>query len=107
MATKPAAAHIGVGIVDLGGPAFRDRIDGLKAIRDQAKAEAERAQAMLQNSGSQTVTPQVLRKFSDTARQRIRLEGSAYRRDHIRALAQRVEVAEGEIGIMGSKSRLV
>jgi hypothetical protein len=28
------------------------------------------------------------------------------RRDHHRALAQRVEVAEGEVRIMGSKSRL-
>jgi hypothetical protein len=30
---------------------------------------------------------------------------SCYRRDHLRALAQRVEVAEGEVRIMGSKSR--
>ena len=29
------------------------------------------------------------------------------RRDHLRALAQRVEVAEGEVRIMGSKSRLL
>ena len=42
-----------------------------------------------------------------TARQRIRLEGGGYRRDHLRALAQRVEVAEGEVRIMGSKSRLL
>ena len=44
---------------------------------------------------------------SPTARQHIRLEGGGYRRDHLRALAQRVEVAEGEIRIMGSKSRLL
>jgi len=41
-----------------------------------------------------------------TARERIRLEGG-YRRDHLRALAQRVEVAEGEVRIMGSKSNLL
>ena len=31
----------------------------------------------------------------------------AYPRDHLRALAQRVEVAESEVRIMGSKSRLL
>ncbi len=41
------------------------------------------------------------------ARQRIRLEDGGYRRDHLRAFAQRVEVAEGEVRITGSKSRLL
>jgi hypothetical protein len=62
---------------------------------------------MLQNSGQKAVTPQMLRKFAATARDRIRLESGGYRRDHLRALAQRVEVAEGEVRIMGSKSRLL
>lgn len=82
------------------GPALEDRIDGVKPIRDQAKADVERAQAMLGNSGQKTVTPQMLCTFAGTARQSIRLEGGGYRHDHLRALAQRVEV-----GIMGSKSR--
>ena len=98
---------IEAGIADLDDPALKDRIDGLKAIRDQAKADADRAQAMLQNTGQKAVTPQMLRKFAATARERIRLEGGGYRRDHLRALAQRVEVAEGEVRIMGSKSRLL
>ena len=98
---------IEAGVADLDDPALKDRIDGLKAIRDQAKAEAERAQAMLQHSESQAVTPQMLSKFATAARKRIRLEGGGYRRDHLRALAQRVEVAEGEVRIMGSKSRLL
>jgi site-specific DNA recombinase len=98
---------IEVGVADLNDPALKDRIEGLKATRDQARADAERAQATLQNSGSQAVTPQMLSKFARTARQRTRLEGGGYRRDHLRALAQRVEVAEGEVRIMGSKSRLL
>jgi len=98
---------IEAGVADLDDPALKDRIDGLKAIRDQAKADADRAQAMLQNSGQKAVTPEMLRKFATTARQRIRLDGGSYRRDHMRALAQRVEVAEGEVRIMGSKSRLL
>ena len=98
---------IEAGVADLDDPALKDRIDGLKAIRDQAKTDVDRAQAMLQNTGQKAVTPQMLRKFAATARERIRLEGGGYRRDHLRALAQRVEVAEGEVRIMGSKSRLL
>ena len=42
-----------------------------------------------------------------TARQRIRLDSDGYRSDHLRALAQRVEVADKEVRIMGSKSELL
>jgi len=39
---------------------------------------------------------------------RIRIDGGGgYRRDHLRALAQRVEVADGEVRIMGSKGDLL
>src|SRR3546814_16010915 len=62
---------------------------------------------MHQNAGQKAVTPQMLRKFASTARERIRLDGGGYRRDHLRALAQRVEVAEGEVRIVGSTSRLL
>jgi site-specific DNA recombinase len=98
---------IEAGVADIDDPALKDRIDGLKAIRDQAKADAERAQAMLDNSRAKAITPQMVRTFAKTARQRIRLEGGGYRRDHLRALAQRVEVADGEVRIMGSKTRLL
>jgi site-specific DNA recombinase len=98
---------IEAGVADINDPALKDRIDGLKSIRDQAKADAERAQAMLQNSGQKAITPEMLRKLAQTARRRIRLEGGGYRRDHLRALAQRVEVDTGEVRIMGSKSRLL
>jgi site-specific DNA recombinase len=98
---------IEAGVADIDDPALKDRIDGLKAIRDQAKVDAERAQAMLDNSGVKAITPQMARTFARTARQRIRLEGGGYRRDHLRALAQRVEVADGEVRIMGSKTRLL
>ncbi|MDD4937129.1 MAG: recombinase family protein [Acidiphilium sp.] len=98
---------IEAGVADIDDPALKDRIDGLKAIRDQAKADAERAQAMLDTSGAKAITPQMVRTFAKTARQRIRLEGGGYRRDHLRALAQRVEVADGEVRIMGSKTRLL
>ena len=37
----------------------------------------------------------------------MRTESGAYRRDHLRALAQRVEVDAKEVRIMGSKSELL
>jgi site-specific DNA recombinase len=37
----------------------------------------------------------------------IRIDGGGYRRDHLRALAQRVEVADCEVRIIGSKSSLL
>ena len=49
----------------------------------------------------------MLHGFARTARQRMRLEGGGYRRDHLRALAQRVEVDKGEVRIMGSKNNLL
>jgi site-specific DNA recombinase len=48
--------------------------------------------------------PDGLSPAFSTARQRIRLESGGYRRDHLRAVAQRVEVADAEVRITGSKS---
>ena len=95
------------GVADLDDPALKERIVGLKALRDQAKADAERAQAALESAGQQAVTPQMIQVFAQTARERMRLDGGGYRRDHLRAFAQRVEVADGEVRIMGSKSTLL
>jgi site-specific DNA recombinase len=92
---------------DLGDPALKERIAGLKAIRDQTQADAERAQAMAESAGQQAITPAMVQKFARTARERMRIDGGGYRREHLRALAQRVEVADGEIRIMGSKSDLL
>ena len=71
------------------------------------QADAERAQAMLESSGQQAITPAMVRRFATTARERIRRQGGGYRRDHLRALAQRFEVADKEVLIMGSKSDLL
>ncbi len=95
------------GVADLNDPALKQRIAGLKAIRDQAQADADRAQAMAESVGQQAITPAMVQKFARTARERIRITGGGYRRDHLRALAQRVEVAEKEVRIMGSKGDLL
>jgi DNA invertase Pin-like site-specific DNA recombinase len=95
------------GVADLDAPGLKERIASLKAIREQASADAERAQAALDHAGNQAVSSDMVRTFARAARQRIRLDSGGYRRDHLRALAQRVEVADKEVRIMGSKSELL
>ena len=102
-----ASSAIESGVADLHDPALKERIAGLKATRDQAQADADRAQAMAESAGEQAITPAMVQKFATTARERIRISGGGYRREHLRALAQRVEVAKKEVRIMGSKSDLL
>ncbi len=46
----------------------------LEELRANVAVPFERAQAMLDNSGAKAVTPQMVRTFAKTARQRIRLD---------------------------------
>ncbi|GLS38920.1 hypothetical protein GCM10010869_45170 [Mesorhizobium tianshanense] len=62
---------------------------------------------MLDSTGNQAVMPDMIEGFANVARERLRLEGGGYWRDHLRTLAQRVEVADTEVRIMGSKSELL
>jgi site-specific DNA recombinase len=94
------------GIADLSDPMLKDRITELKATRDQACLDAERAEEAIDRAGP-TITPQTLKTFARTARKRMRTESGGYRRDHLRALAQRVEVDQKELRIMGLKSALL
>src|SRR3546814_11468974 len=96
VAMERLSEAIEIGVAYLNDPALKDRIDGLKATRDQARADAECASALLVSSAQQAITTTMLRKFASTARRRLRLEGGGYRSDHLRALAQGVEVEEGE-----------
>ncbi len=91
------------GIADLSDPMLKDRIGELKATRDQARLDAERAEDAIDRAGP-TITPETLKTFARAARKRMRAEGGGYRRDHLRALAQRIEVDQKELRIMGSKS---
>ena len=85
---------------------LKDRIGELKATRDQARLDAERAEDAIERGGP-TITPETLKTFARTARKRMRTENGGYRRDHLRAFAQRVEVDQKELRIMGSKSALL
>jgi len=95
------------GLVDKDDSVARDRIAGLKAVRDQAQADADRIEAALECEGGEAISTDMLKSFARKARERIRLEDGGYRRDHLRALAQRVEVDDAEARIMGSKSELL
>ena len=103
-----AAAEIAyeLGLVD----SARRLVDEAKAFdlgaRDQARLDAERAEDAIDRAGP-TIMPQTLRTFARTARKRMRTDNGGYRRDHLRALAQRVEVDQKELRIMGSKSVLL
>ncbi|MBN9147992.1 MULTISPECIES: hypothetical protein [unclassified Nitrobacter] len=55
-------------IVDKDDMVLKDRIAGLKAIRDQATADAERTQATLDSAGGESVSLDMIDDFSRTAR---------------------------------------
>ncbi|MBV9955800.1 MAG: recombinase family protein [Pseudolabrys sp.] len=94
------------GIADVSDPLLKQRVTELKSVRDQARADAERAAGALDRAGP-SITPQALKTLASQARRRMRTESGGYRRDHLRALAQRVEVDAKEVRIMGSKSVLL
>jgi site-specific DNA recombinase len=100
-------ATAAAGLADLNDSVLKERMADLKAIRNQANADAERAQATLDSAGNQAITSGMIETFASVAHDGLRLEGGGYRRNHLRALAQRVEVADTEVRIMGSKSELL
>lgn len=63
------------GVADITDPALKERIDGLKSIRDQAQADVARAQTSLATSGEDAVTPAMVARFAEAARNRMRMEG--------------------------------
>jgi hypothetical protein len=95
------------GVADLNDPALKDRVSELAAIRDQARMDADRVASLVERAGT-AVTPDTLCKFAQAARRKPRNEDGSYRRDHLRALAQRVDVIDKhEVHITGSKSELL
>lgn len=94
------------GIADLSDPMLKDRLAELKATRDQARLDTQRAQDAIERA-EPSITPLALKTFARTARKRMRTDSGGYRRDHLRALAQRIEVDQKELRIIGSKSMLL
>jgi len=61
------------GIADVSDPVLKDRVTELRAIRDQARADAERAEDALERLGP-SITPQALKTFAMEARKRMRTD---------------------------------
>jgi hypothetical protein len=70
------------GVTDFSDLMLRDRIAELKAIRGQARADAERAEGAIDRLGP-AITTQSIKAFARTARKRMRIEGGGYRRDYL------------------------
>jgi len=62
---------------------------------------------MLASSTHQHLTGDAVRELTIEARRRLRLGKGGYRREHVRAFAQRVEVADDAIYIKGNKNTLL
>jgi len=78
----------------------------LTGIRDQAKGDAERAVAHIERICPE-VTSESLRTFALAARRKLRHEDGTYARNHIRAVAQRVDVfSKTDVRIRGSRTEL-
>ncbi|WP_321363866.1 recombinase family protein [uncultured Celeribacter sp.] len=95
------------GSLDPTESALGERIAGLTALRDQARTDATRIEAMLASSTHQRLTGDAVRELTIEARRRLRLGKGGYRREHVRAFAQRVEVADEAIYIKGNKNTLL
>ncbi len=98
---------IEAGSLDPAESSLGERIAGLTALRDQARADATRIEAMLASSTHQRLTGAAVRELASEARTRLRLGKGGYRREHVRAFAQHVEVADDAIYIKGSKNVLL
>jgi site-specific DNA recombinase len=95
------------GIADLDDPALEGRVAELSAIRDQARADAQRAEGAIERAGPE-LTEEKVKAFASAARKRLRKSDGTYRRDHLRAVAQRIEVIDKtEACIMGSRTALL
>lgn len=94
---------IEAGSLDPAETSLGERIAGLTALRDQARADATRIEAMLASSIHQRLTAATVRELASKARTRLRLDKGGYRREHVRAFAQRVEVTDDAIYLKENK----
>lgn len=94
------------GVADVSDPNLKGRLAELKAVRDAARADVERAEGR-ETYRSIEITPELLRSFAAAALREIRTEEGTYRRHHLQALAQRVEVGLDVVRIKGSKAKLL
>ena len=95
------------GVIDMADTSLKDRIAELTMIRDQTRGEAERAIGHIERIGP-AITAESLRAFAQAARRKLRKGDGTFARDHLRAMAQRVEVvSKSEVRILGTRTELL
>ena len=95
------------GVVDMSDPSLKERIAELKAVRDQARGDADRALAHIERVGP-AITPDSLRAFANEARRKLRNDDGSFARAYLRAVAQKVVVSsKTEAAIHGTRSELL
>ena len=100
-------AAIEDGMIGQSAEGLKDRIAELEAIKKEAIADAERAEAAINKLGP-TITPESIERIAQAAREGLRAPDGSYRRAHVRAVAQRVEVlSTAELKIMGGRTELL
>ena len=86
------------GLAHLDDANLKGRITELRRIRDAARGDAERAEAS--DRRATEITPDILSRFAEAARKRIKADDRSFRRHHLQALVQRVEVGIHETELM-------
>ncbi len=94
------------GLADTGDENLKTRLKELRMVRDSAKADADRAEARASDR-SADLTPEIVKRFAGEAKRRLRTDAGDYRRHHLQALAQRIEVGEDAIRITGTRTQLL
>jgi hypothetical protein len=106
-AGKDWKVAIGDGLVGQGSEGLSDRIRELEAVRKEAAADAERAEAAIDKL-EPMIIPEAIERMAQATREGLRAPDGPYRRAHVRAVAQRVEVlSTAEIKIMGGRTELL
>lgn len=94
------------GVADASDPHLKDRVRQLQELRDSTTQDADRAGRAIERLGP-LITPELLKQFSDATREMLRNEDGTFRRDRLRAVAQRVEIKSANlIEISGSPFEL-
>lgn len=95
------------GLADPSDRSLKARILELRETRDGLEGEANRTAAAMERMGT-ALTPALLKQFAKATRQMLRDENGGYRRDLLKAVAQRVDVTpKGGLRVSGCKVELL
>lgn len=95
------------GLADPNDTSLKARITELRDTRDGLQGEAQRAAAAVERLGP-NLTPELLKRFAEATRLMLRDDNGAYRRDLLKAVAQRVELtSKHDMTISGCKVELL